>query len=103
MGKKFRTYEQFKEKPIGEPIEEETVVVEVEEPVEKWVDANVNGVDSMLNIRSSAEVANNVIGLFGEGTPCKVLKPNENSDWYRIIIGEPEVKGYAMKKYIKVS
>ncbi len=102
MSKKFKP---INHSVLNEPVIEKPVVEEpneVKEPEEIWEDAKVNGVDSMLNIRSAPEKANNVIGLFPNGTPCKVLKANENSDWFRIIIGDPEVEGYAMKKYIKI-
>lgn len=71
------------------------------------VDAIVNGVNSMLNIRSTPEVKDdNVITTLENGSKLKVEEPEkEQNGFYKIIIFDKEKKqkkGYAMKKYIKI-
>lgn len=85
------------------PVEAKTGQSPVKKEVE-ILDAVIDGVDNMLNIRSTPEVKEgNIIKTFPKGFKLKVVDPKkEKSDWYRIIIGDPEVKGYAMKKYIKI-
>ncbi len=88
------------EKKIQEPVVEEP---KVEEP--EIVDAEVYGVDSMLNIRSTPEVKDdNVITLVKKGTKIKVVDPKkaEKDSWYKIIVTDMKMEGYAMKKYIKI-
>lgn len=92
-------------KPAEEKKNQEPVVEEakVEEP--ETVDAEVYGVDSMLNIRSTPEVKDdNVITLVKKGTKLKVVDPKkaEKDSWYKIIVTDMKMEGYAMKKYIKI-
>lgn len=78
-------------KPIEEVVEQEV-----------YEDAVIEGA-GMLNIRSTPEVKDgNVIGIFPDKTPAKVLKNKDGGDWWKIIVGSPEVKGYAMRKYITI-
>jgi hypothetical protein len=97
--------------PDSKPVEEVKKVqeepkakeVKVEEP--ETVDAEVYGVDSMLNIRSTPEVKDdNVITLVKKGTKLKVVDPKkaEKDSWYKIIVTDMKMEGYAMKKYIKI-
>lgn len=85
-------------KKINRPIQD-TVKVEPE-----IVDAEVYGVDSMLNIRSTPQVKDgNILIQLTKGTKLKVVDPKKaKGAWYKIIVTDPKTEGYAMKKYIKI-
>lgn len=72
------------------------------------VDAVVDGVKMNLNIRQTPEVKpNNQVGILKKGTIIKVVDAkntveNEGESWYKVLFGNPEQPGYAMKKFIKI-
>lgn len=70
------------------------------------VDAVVDGVDFMLNIRSTPEVKDdNIITSVKKGTVIQVVDPEKTEGkFYKIIVTDPPKKteGYGMKKYIKI-
>lgn len=99
-----------KNKPIPKPVnvQEPVVTAPKEEVVVKEepeiVDAQVDGVDSMLNIRSTPEVKEgNILMQLKKGTKLKVVDPKKAKEpWYKIIVTDNKTEGYAMKKYIKI-
>lgn len=99
---------KFVPKPVEQPEETKEVLPikeEVQEPVEpEIVDAEVDGVNLMLNIRSTPNVEEgNVIMQLKKGTRLQVVEPKKaKNDWYKIIITDKKTEGYAMKKYIKI-
>lgn len=75
------------------------------QPKVEIVNAVVDGVDNMLNVRTTPEVKDgNVITTIKKGTYIQVVDPKkaETKEFYKIVVKDPEVKGYAMKKYIKI-
>ena len=94
-------------KPFPKPVEvkeEEKKVVEektVEEaPKEEF--GVVDGVTSMLNVRSKPEVGDNIVAQLYKGTKVKITE-RPNKDWFRIEVTDPKTEGYVMKKYITIS
>lgn len=84
-----------------EHVVKQTEVTNTEETKEAVVD----GVDSMLNIRSTPEVKeDNVISTVKKGMKIIVVDPKkEENGFYKIIVKDKkDVKGFAMKKYIKI-
>lgn len=83
------------------PIEPKTEPV-IEEP--EIVDAEVYGVDSMLNIRKTPKVEEgNIVMQLKKGTKIQVVDPKKaKNEWYKIIVTDNKSKGFAMKKYIKI-
>lgn len=80
------------------------VAEEVVEEKDEIVDAIVDGVQQMLNIRSTAEVKEgNVITTVGKGEKVKVVNPKKaGNEFYKIILTDgKKTEGYAMKKFIK--
>lgn len=94
-----------KYKPTPKPIDkkEETKEV-VKEP--EIVDAKVDGVDNMLNVRSTPEKKDgNIVTQIKNGLKIQVVDPKKSTNgWYKIIVTDKEKKtdGYVMKKYIKI-
>lgn len=76
--------------------------VETEEP--EVVEAVVDGVDNLLNIRSAPKVEEgNIVAQIKKETKLKVVDPKKaKGEWYRIIVTDRKTEGYAMKKYIKI-
>lgn len=76
--------------------------VETEEP--EAVEAVVDGVDNLLNIRSAPKVEEgNIVVQIKKETKLKVVDPKKaKGEWYRIIVTDRKTEGYAMKKYIKI-
>lgn len=113
--KRFRDLSTEEVKPevktVQEEVKEEPVVVEEKEEL---VEAEVDGVRSMLNIRMKPEVKdNNQIAMLGKGTRLFVVNPKEEHEgsgekWYKVRLSkeadknDPANNGYAMKKYIKL-
>ena len=88
-----------KNTPKPRQVEEKTIVAE--EP--KEVDAIVDGVTTMLNVRSTPEKKEgNVVTTIENGTEVKVREPRKPGEWYKIIVSDSKKEGYAMKKYIKI-
>ena len=86
-------------KPIAQP---EPKMEEKQEP--EVVEAVVDGVDSMLNVRSKPKVEEgNIVMQIKKGTKIQVVDPKKaKSEWYRIVVTDRKTEGYAMKKYIKI-
>lgn len=83
----------------------DSVIAEaVEETGNEEVNAIVDGVSSMLNIRSTPEkTEENVITTVKKDTKIIVVDPKKaKGDWYRIRVVDTKQEGYAMKKYIKI-
>ena len=91
-------------KPFPKPVEIKTEEKKVEEKKEapKEEFGVVDGVDSMLNVRSKPEVADNIVAQLPKGTKVKITEKS-NKDWFRIVVTDPKTEGYVMKKYIKIS
>lgn len=111
-------------KRVGVPTEVKEVKETIEKPVEEKVDFTepepgvteeivegvVDGVDTHLNVRSTPEVkADNVVTMLKKGTKVKVIDPKKEitgsgEKWHKIRVFnvEPNITGYAMKKYIRV-
>lgn len=90
-------------KPAPEVKEEPKVeATKIEEPTQ--VDAIVDGVNSMLNVRSTPEKKDgNVITTIKKGTKIKVVDPKKaKNEWYKIIVVDSKQVGFAMKRYIKI-
>lgn len=81
-------------KPISKPSTPQPEVVE----------AVVDGVDNLLNIRSTPKVEEgNIVTQIKKETKLKVVDPKKaKGEWYRIIVTDRKTEGYAMKKYIKI-
>lgn len=80
-----------------------TTDTKIQEPVE--VEAIVDGVNVMLNIRSTPEKKNdNVITTVNKGVKIIVIDPEKAKDkeWYKIRVIDTKQEGYGMKKYIKI-
>lgn len=70
-------------------------------PVEEKKLAVVDGVQSLLNIRSTPEVAeDNVLEVIAKGTSVMVVTSFESDEWYKVEVHG--TIGYAMKKFIKI-
>lgn len=88
-----------KSAPKSKKVEEKPIVAE--EPME--VDAIVDGVTTMLNVRSTPEKKEgNVVTTIENGTEVKVREPKKPGEWYKIIVTDSKKEGYVMKKYIKI-
>lgn len=80
-----------------------TIDTSVQEPVE--VEAIVDGVNVMLNIRSTPERKDgNIITTVNKGVKIIVVDPDKAKDkeWYKIKVIDSKQEGYAMKKFIKI-
>lgn len=90
-------------KPFPKPVEIKTEEKKVEEKKEapKEEFGVVDGVDSMLNVRSKPEVADNIVTQLPKGTKVKITEKS-NKDWFKIIVTDPVSEGFVMKKYIKI-
>lgn len=86
----------------------ETVKEIVEETKNDLPNAEVIDIEKFLNVRSTPKVERgNIIGMLTNGTKIIVVdkKPvtdQEKNEWYKIKVLDPELDGYAMKKFIKV-
>ena len=113
----------YNAKPVPKEVVKEVVKTEEEpanevpvepvEEIENIVDAVVDGVEMSLNIRKNPKKeANNQIAILGKGTKIIVVNPEktvkeDGEEWYKVrLFGgdkkDPDVNGYAMKKFIKV-
>lgn len=88
-------------KPIPKPANTQPKK-EVEES--EVVEAVVDGVDNLLNIRSTPKVEEgNIVAQIKRATKLQVVDPKKaKGEWYRIIVTDRKTEGYAMKKYIKI-
>lgn len=86
-------------KPIPKPANTQP---KVEEP--EIIEAVVDGVDNLLNIRSTPKVEEgNIVAQIKRATKIQVVDPKKaKGEWYRIIVTDRKTEGYAMKKYIKI-
>lgn len=101
-----------KNKPIPKPIDKKEEIVEEkkEQPIiatkPEIVDAEVDGVIDMLNVRSTPEKKDgNIVTQIKNGFKLQVVDPKKSTNgWYKIIITDKEKKtdGYVMKKFIKI-
>ena len=103
-----------KTKPISKPVEVKEEVKEITEPViekpavevPEIVDAKVDGVIEMLNVRSTPEKKEgNILMQLRNGFKLQVVDPKKSTgEWYKIIVTDKEKKtdGYVMKKFIKI-
>lgn len=85
-------------------VEEPAVEVVEELPVIEG-DGNaplVGTTTTKLNIRSTPEVADNIVTVVNEGTVVMIDYPVADGDWFKIYT-EAGVEGYCMKKFVKVS
>lgn len=110
--KRFRDLSTEEVKPVIQEEVKEPVVTE--EKKEELVEAEVYGVNSMLNIRMKPEVTeNNQIAMLGKGTRLFVVNPKETHEgsgekWFKVRLSkdvapdDPENNGYAMRKYIRI-
>ena len=94
-----------KYKPTPKPVDKKEEVREQStEPV--IVDAKVDGVNNMLNVRSAPEKKDgNIVTQIKNGLKIQVVDPKKSTNgWYKIIVTDKEKKtdGYVMKKYIKI-
>lgn len=89
-----------KNKPNPKPATQPKV--EPEQP--EIVNAIVDGVDWLLNVRSTPKVEEgNIVMQIKKGTRIEVVDPKKaKGEWYRIVITDRKTEGYAMKKYIKI-
>ena len=95
---------------IPEPVSnKEEVKVAEEKPVvneTEYVNAKVDGVVDMLNVRSTPEKKEgNIVTQIKNGSKLQVVDPKKSTgDWYKIVITDKEKKtdGYVMKKFIKI-
>lgn len=70
-------------------------------PVEEKKLAVVDGVQSLLNIRSTPLVTeDNVLEVIAKGTNVIVITSFESDEWYKVEVHG--TIGYAMKKFIKI-
>ncbi len=107
-------YRNTKPTPAAEisPKAEEVVKETVDEIIEEEKEilepnAEVSGVDVFLNIRKEPSLREGtIITMLPKGTKIIVTdkKPikNDQGEWYKVKVLDPEMEGYAMKKYIKV-
>lgn len=82
----------------------EAVEKTVKEDMTEEVNAIVDGVNTMLNVRSTPEKKDgNVLTTIKKGTKIKVVDPKKaKNEWYKIIVVDSKQVGFAMKKYIKI-
>lgn len=82
----------------------EAVEKTVKEDTIEEVNAIVDGVNSMLNLRTAPEkTEDNIITTIKKGTKIIVVNPKKSKgDWYRIRVVDTKQEGYAMKRYIKI-
>lgn len=110
MRKEIRR-QTFEPEPVPTITEPEEIVTEeakeVEVPETEEAEAEVVNVKQFLNIRKEPSLKEGtVLTMLEKGTKIIVTNKtsikNDDGEWYKVKVSDPEFEGYAMKKYIKV-